>query len=464
MLRGLEWRWTARLALAVFVTAHVAGAVVVMRSEDGLGSAVDARAAAVARGVARRCRAEIATRTRAPIERCLEPTREEPDLGRIAVEGLDGEVIAERRFAEPAPARRVRYAVARDDGAAGALVVVDVAARAVERSTSRARRDGLGAATAFGVVGILLAWIATRRIARPLRALAVAETRIAAGDRSARVPTAGAPELADLANAFHAMVDAVRERDEALERRAAELQASLDRIGALEADKHALTAMIAHDLRSPVSSALAALRALDAGVLSAEDGRLLAAAGERLEGAMDLAADLLEVERLEAEAPALSRTRVDLGALCRRLAAAPWTGADGARAVVEVEVAPDGPWTEADARLVERAVTNLLANAARHAGGAGPIALRALRGADGAARIEVEDRGPGVPVEERARIFEPFTRGPSARGAGAGLGLALCARVAAVHGGRAGVEEPAAGAGARFFLELPASGAPQAVS
>jgi signal transduction histidine kinase len=464
MLRGLEWRWTVRLALAVFVTAHVAGAIVVLRSEQGLGAAADQRAAAVARGVARRCRAQIVAGGPAELARCIRPIWEEPDIGRVAIEGVAGEVIAEHRFAAPAPARTVRYAVPGDGGAVGALVVVEVAQRAVDRATARARRDGLGAAAAFGVVGILLAWIATRRIARPLRALAVAETRIAAGDRSARVPTEGAPELADLANAFHTMVDAVRVRDEALEKRAAELQASLDRIRGLEAEKRALTAMIVHDLRSPVSSALAALLALDARALSAQDASLLAAAAERLEGALGLAGDLLEVARLESDAPALERSRVDLGALCRTLAAAPWPVPGGERAIVVTDLPADGPWVEGDARLLERAVSNLLSNAARHAGAAGPVLLRAWPTADGGARIEVEDHGSGVPEEERTRIFAPFARGTSARGPGAGLGLALCARVAAAHGGRIGVEDASTGTGARFVFELRASGAGQAAS
>jgi hypothetical protein len=80
MLRGLEWRWTSRLALAVFVTAQVVGAIVLLRSEEGLAAAADQRAAAVARGVARRCRAEIVAGVPAEIARCIRPAWEEPDI------------------------------------------------------------------------------------------------------------------------------------------------------------------------------------------------------------------------------------------------------------------------------------------------------------------------------------------------------------------------------------------------
>jgi signal transduction histidine kinase len=73
--------------------------------------------------------------------------------------------------------------------------------------------------------------------------------------------------------------------------------------------------------------------------------------------------------------------------------------------------------------------------------------------------IAIEDRGPGVPPELRARIFEPFARGRAtdrAAGTGLGLGLAICKRIVDGHGGTIGVEDRAGG-GARFVVRLPAS-------
>jgi signal transduction histidine kinase len=107
----------------------------------------------------------------------------------------------------------------------------------------------------------------------------------------------------------------------------------------------------------------------------------------------------------------------------------------------------------ADKRRLERVVGNLIANAERHAGG---VARVVVERSDGLARICVDDRGAGVPADERESIFEPFVRGRAARRAdgGAGLGLSLVAEHVRAHQGRVWVEDRAGG-GSRFVVELP---------
>ena len=107
-----------------------------------------------------------------------------------------------------------------------------------------------------------------------------------------------------------------------------------------------------------------------------------------------------------------------------------------------------------DERLLRRALRNLLENARRY-GGAEVEAHVLDRGADGA-RVEIEDRGPGVPEAFRERIFEPFFRlpGHAEREGGVGLGLSLVRQIAERHGGRVHVE-PRDGGGSRFVLSLP---------
>ncbi|MFD1304224.1 sensor histidine kinase, partial [Methylobacterium marchantiae] len=110
---------------------------------------------------------------------------------------------------------------------------------------------------------------------------------------------------------------------------------------------------------------------------------------------------------------------------------------------------------DADRRLLARAVGNLVRNAQKYA--TRRIALSANRTAAGGLEIVVEDDGPGIPPEERERIFEPFYRLDRSRDratGGFGLGLSIAHKAVALHGGSLHVEDALLG-GARFVVTLP---------
>jgi two-component system, NtrC family, sensor histidine kinase HydH len=113
-----------------------------------------------------------------------------------------------------------------------------------------------------------------------------------------------------------------------------------------------------------------------------------------------------------------------------------------------------------DPPKVERIVENLIANALKHTPEGTPIWVMAGR-EDGGAMITVEDAGSGVPQEVRADIFKPFRQGPDVplHSPGMGVGLALVARFAQLHGGRAWLEDRPGG-GSSFKVFLP-DGGPQ---
>lgn len=116
-----------------------------------------------------------------------------------------------------------------------------------------------------------------------------------------------------------------------------------------------------------------------------------------------------------------------------------------------------------DPKLVARALLNLIRNSTRYARQA--ISLRAEIGAAGALLLTVDDDGPGIPLADRARVFEPFHRLDSSRDrhtGGFGLGLAIVRRVALVHGGDVRLASAASG-GARFVMTLPALPLPVSV-
>jgi two-component system OmpR family sensor kinase len=123
---------------------------------------------------------------------------------------------------------------------------------------------------------------------------------------------------------------------------------------------------------------------------------------------------------------------------------------------VKVELAPGRPITaEVDPEAIAIVVDNLIRNAIDHSAADQTVTVSVAPGPT----IVVEDRGPGVAPELRARIFEPFARGRAtdrAAGTGLGLGLAICKRIVDGHGGTIAVEDRSGG-GARFVVRLPAS-------
>ena len=161
---------------------------------------------------------------------------------------------------------------------------------------------------------------------------------------------------------------------------------------------------------------------------------------------------LLQLSR--AGAAGLHQERTDLRVLAS--AAAERAMAIGKERGIRVEVAADATITaEIDPDAIAIVIDNLIRNAIDHSVTGQAVTVSVARGP----AIVVEDRGPGVPVELRARIFEPFARGRAtdrAIGSGLGLGLAICRRIVDGHGGAIEVEDRAGG-GARFVVRLPVS-------
>ncbi|HVS04085.1 MAG TPA: HAMP domain-containing sensor histidine kinase [Thermoanaerobaculia bacterium] len=223
------------------------------------------------------------------------------------------------------------------------------------------------------------------------------------------------------------------------------------------------TAAVSHELRTP----LAAIRSLadnlaDGLVREPAQARLygeqIGRQGQRL---TEMVEQVLALSAEEAGRRPPERRAVDLAAVVREAVAEAAAAAPGAD--VETDLPPALPPIQGDAAALRRAVHNLLGNALQH-GGHPPWARVRIAAAPSAetVRLEVADRGPGIPAEERGRLFEPFFRGQRAQREqlpGAGLGLALVRRTAAAHGGRVEVVS-APGAGTTFALVLPVRGAP----
>jgi PAS domain S-box-containing protein len=212
-----------------------------------------------------------------------------------------------------------------------------------------------------------------------------------------------------------------------------------------------ILATVSHELRTPLTSILGfALTLKERGSTLVETTRS-EIVGHLLEQAHKLdrlLSDLLDLDRFR-HGPLGSEFRAaDVGALVRQIVAAQPTDDHP----IEVHAAPIV--AEVDTAKLERIVENLLANARKHTPRGTDVAVRVEPDGD-AVLIAVDDRGDGIPEHDRKAVFELFNRGDAYENVpGAGIGLAVVAQFAAMHRGRAWVEDNPGG-GASFKVQLP---------
>jgi len=343
--------------------------------------------------------------------------------GRPAVsERFDDPVTGVASLGAAAPIPRLGWA------ATSARPVAD----AMARTDAAARQEGTIFVLTLLLALVLAAFLASTLL-RPLRALQAAVLALAGGDYGSRVPAAGDDEVADLGHAYNTM--------------AARLQS-------LEEEREAFAAMVAHDLRSPLTAVRGSAQLLQQRV--PEDPlvqRRLDTIVRETDRVARLAADLGDASRAAAGRLEVRPVRVDLTTLTRE--AVDRQQAAGVTQPLQFD-APGAPiWVNADPERIAQVLDNLIGNAAKYSPPDRPI--RVELEANGQACLRVQDQGPGVPPDELPHLFERFYRTRGARRGdkkGSGLGLYISHEIAQAHGGTL-TAESAPGAGSRFTLALP---------
>jgi signal transduction histidine kinase len=297
--------------------------------------------------------------------------------------------------------------------------------------------------TGFTALAVALAtsYVLAHGMTSPLRDMTAAARAMARGDYTRQIRATSRDEVGELARAFNQM--------------AADLAAA-------DRQRRELIANVSHELRTPISALQGVLENLVDGVAEADPATLRTALAQT-ERLGRLVAELLDLSRVDAGVVRLDREEIAVGPFLADAVAEATVTASGAgrRMVFAIESPADALVVSADRDRLHQVFANLLDNAARHSPPGGLVTVSVRPAVDRVA-FEVADQGTGIPVEQRARVFERFTRGSrgdyldagTTRDGGTGLGLAIAQWVVDLHGGTIEVADSAL-PGCRIRVSLP---------
>ncbi len=283
-----------------------------------------------------------------------------------------------------------------------------------------------GGALVAAAAGAGLGLWTSRAVVRPLNEVASTAAQVAGGQLDTRLGATRDPDLAAIVGSFNSMVDTLQQR--------------IHRDARLASD-------VSHELRSPLTTLVASVEVLNRhrDELSPRYQQALDMVTEELERFRHLLDNLLELARVEAGLDLRGTEAVPLGellihTLCR-------SGRSPDLLTGQVDLTVDG-----DKLRLGRVFVNLFDNADKHGG---KLAAVTVAAEEHRVLVLVDDAGPGVPKEDRERIFERFATGrtPRRSSSGTGLGLALVRETVAAHGGAVWCTERPGG-GARFVVSL----------
>ncbi len=353
---------------------------------------------------------------------------------------LDGEQIVTFEFTPPESDRRLLAAaqpvqLVRGTEPFGWLVVAKPVTELREQWLTLAGRLALALAVGIALSAVLFWWL-SRRLTEPVLALTRATQRVGAGQYDVEIPdTKGGDEISQLSDRFRRMVAKLAEAEQL---------------------KRSFLMSVSHELRTPLTAIRGHVEAIREGVVREPDQveaslDIVLAETDRLER---LVGDVLDLAKLQAHRFTVRREEVDLARVLDHAYGAFAEEARRREIDYRLEAEPEAPVIVSDGDRVLQVISNLLSNAFRWTPDGGRIEL-GLAAANGVVRVEVTDSGPGVPADERERIFDAFISNDVN---GTGLGLPIARELAVALGGRIELQSDPRG-GSRFRLVLPAQSA-----
>lgn len=308
-----------------------------------------------------------------------------------------------------------------------------------ERFLGSITRSLVWATAVSAAIALVMGLLFSARITKPLGILARAARDVASGELSAPVPIVGKDEIAELSASFNDMKTELKRLDDA---------------------KRQVIADSAHELRTPLTLIQGMIEGMIDGVFPLDARTLESVHEETLRLAL-LIDTLRELEIIESGELELSIEGVDLVEAGRK-AVLLFSAAASLKSIsLTHEGAVDAPSVaRGDCLRLGEVIYNLVANAIKYSPAGGKVCVRNLPGPEGSVRFSVDDSGPGIAPEERARIFDRFYRLDKSRASetgGRGLGLAIASEIVKAHGGSIAIEGAALG-GASFIVTLPRYG------
>jgi signal transduction histidine kinase len=308
-------------------------------------------------------------------------------------------------------------------------------------------------AIALLAIGLVGGWLASRRIAEPLKELTVAAEGMSAADYSRRVRADREDELGRLARVFNHAAERIQESQSQLEEKVAQRTRALERAQdeLVRREKLAVLGLLAsglsHELRNPLGVMTNAVYYLDGVLADAPPAvkRYLRILEEQIARSGKIVGDLIDFVGVEPPQRLAVTTKVLVEQQLERLVVPE-------HIEVERHLPPELPAAYVDPSQLGQVVLNLLTNALQAMGDtAGVLTVRAAVHDRNHVRLEVGDTGPGIPPDALDRIFEPLF---TTKAQGIGLGLAVCRTLAAANDATISVASPE-GRGATFTVVLP---------
>lgn len=291
------------------------------------------------------------------------------------------------------------------------------------------------AAVVVIAIAVLLGFIVSSLVTRPMRQLASSASRIAAGDLAERVGHKSDDEVGEVSRAFNSMAQQLESK---------------------EKSRKQLLADIAHELRNPLSIVQGNLEAWLDGVITPTPEQIASVYDETVL-LNRLISDLRELSLAEAGQLNLNLERTDFGSLINSEVSVFQARAQEKQVGLSAEVAPGLPEVNIDRDRMRQTLHNLLENALRFTPEGGSVTVKAAEIPAGRLLVTVADTGSGINAADLSHVFDHFYKADRSRQrlhGGAGIGLALVKKYVELHGGAVMVES-LPGQGSTFSFNIP---------